>query len=62
MQQRTTVATEQSTISDAGESKSRALPAPVELTEEQLHLVTGGLGPAGGWTADSVVSGPAGGW
>jgi hypothetical protein len=35
---------------------------PVELSDQELDVVVGGLGPVGGWASADVVAGPVGGW
>ena len=34
----------------------------VELSDQQLNLVAGGMGPTGGWGSTDVAAGPTGGW
>ena len=41
---------------------AQRLSAPVELDLASLEHVVGGKGPAGTWSADAVVTGPAGTW
>ncbi len=37
-------------------------PGLVELSDQQLDIVVGGLGPVGGWGSADVAAGPVGGW
>lgn len=34
----------------------------IELDDEQLVMIVGGLGPVGGWGFAALSTGPVGGW